>query len=203
VGNYSLLDFDTSTGAVYLAKAAPSFICLGGATEAKVDLVAGTVTSAGSMSGCSHGFASDDAGTLYNVSATELSTKITPTGVLTGLNTATGTLSTPITLRQQVPVALAVDGVHHVAVVAYASPAGTPYFGSQQGQVYDNNATGELLLVDLDSGAVLKTLTGFQVTAHGGTLIHGGLMNSLQLDPTTRTGSTYAAWDGQIQQFSY
>ncbi|MFC4031723.1 S8 family serine peptidase [Streptomyces polygonati] len=202
-GTYSLLDFDTSTGAVYLAKGAPAFLCLGGVTVARVDLVARTVTGAGSTSGCSHGFASDGAGTLYNLSATSISTKIVPGSVLTGLDETSGTQGEPVSLRQQVPVALAVDGVHRLALVSYSSPAGTAYFGSQQGLVLDNNATGQLLLVDLASGTVLRTLTGFSMDSHGGPLVHGGEMNSLQLDPKTRTGWTYAAYDGQIQQFSY
>jgi hypothetical protein len=202
-GTYSVLDFDTSTGAVYLAKGAPSFICIGGVIVAKVDLTARTVTAAGSMSGCSHGFASDDAGTLYNVSATEVSTKLVPTSVLTGLNVATGQLGTSSSLRQGAPVTFAVDGVHKLAVISYAAPAGTAYFGAQQGLVLDNNATGELLLVDLTSGTVLRTLTGFPAGSHGGPLVHGGEMNAIELDPATRTGWTYAAYDGQIQQFTY
>ncbi|WP_405578096.1 hypothetical protein [Streptomyces sp. NBC_01190] len=203
IGTYSLLDFDTSTGAVYLAKGAPAFICLGGVTVARVDLAARTVTGAGSSSGCSHGFASDGAGTLYNLSATAISTKIVPNSVLTGFDEKTGEQGDPIGIRQGVPSALAVDGTHKLAVVAYASPAGTAYFGSQQGVVLDNNATGQLVLIDLTSGTVVRTLNGFAIDAHGGPLVHGGLMNSLHLDPSTRTGWTYAAYDGQIQQFSY
>lgn len=38
---------------------------------------------------------------------------------------------------------------------------------------------------------------------HGGPLMHGGVMNSLQLDPATRTGWTFGPYDAQIQQFSY
>ncbi|MYS18986.1 hypothetical protein GA0115240_10265 [Streptomyces sp. DvalAA-14] len=202
-GTYSLLDFDSSTGVVYLAKGAPAFLCLGGVTVARVDLAARTVTGAGSTSGCSHGFASDGAGTLYNLSATSISTKIVPGSVLTGLDESTGVQGDPTALRQEVPVALAVDGVHKVAVVSYSGPAGTAYFGSQQGLVLDNNATGQLVLVDLTSGTVLRTVNGFSMGSHGGPLVHGGEMNSLQLDPATRTGWTYAAYDGQIQQFSY
>jgi hypothetical protein len=202
-GTYSLLDFDTSTGDVYLAKGAPAFLCLGGVTVARVDLVAGTVAAAGSSSGCSHGFASDDAGTVYNASATAISTKIVPNSVLTGLDTRTGTQGDAVSLRQGAPAALAVDGVHKVAVLLYPGPVGTAYFGSQQPLVADNNATGQLLVVDLASGQVVRTLPGFAVDSHGGPLVHGGLMNSLQLDPATRTGFTYAAYDGQVQQFSY
>ena len=61
-----------------------------------------------------------------------------------------------------------------------------------------------MVVVDLKTGAVLKTLDGFTATtAHGGSLADGGLMNAVQLDPASRTGFTYGAFDGQVQQFSY
>ena len=67
----------------------------------------------------------------------------------------------------------------------------------------DNNATGQILVVDLTTGTVLRTLTGFAVDGHGGPPGHGGEMNSIQLDPATRTAYTYAAYDAQIQRFTY
>jgi hypothetical protein len=202
-GTYSLLAFDASSGAVYLAKGAQPFLCLGGVTVARVDLTARTVSAAGTSSGCSHGFGSDDAGHLYNLSAIAGSTKIVPNGVLTPLDEATGEQGDTIPVRQGAPVALAVDGVHHLALVSYDSPAGTAYFGSQHGLVLDNNATGQILVVDLTTGTVVRTLTGFAVDGHGGPLVHGGEMNSIQLDPATRTAYTYAAYDAQIQRFTY
>jgi hypothetical protein len=202
-GTYSLMDIDTSTGQVYLAKEAPLALCLGGVTVARVDLVARTVSAAGTSSGCSQGFASDGAGTLYNLSATSFSTKIVPTAVLTPLNTVTGVLGNSLTVRQGIPVALAVDAVHHVALVSYSSPLGTVYFGSQQGLVLDNNATGQLLSVGLASKSPPRVLPGFTMAAHGGDLVHGGEMNSVQLDSATRTGWTFGPYDTQIQQFSY
>ncbi|TFV33770.1 hypothetical protein E4K10_40290 [Streptomyces sp. T1317-0309] len=51
-------------------------------TPAKVDLVTRTVTGLGSTSGCSHGIASDGAGSLFNLSATVPSVNIVPTSVL-------------------------------------------------------------------------------------------------------------------------
>jgi hypothetical protein len=202
-GTYSLLDIDGSTGDVYLAKGAPIALCLGGVVVARVDLTAGTVSGAGTMSGCSHGFGSDGDGTLYNVSATALSTKIVPTSVLTALNTTTGEEGDAMAIRQQVPVAMAVDGRNQVALVQFASPVGTVYPGSQQGLVLDNNATAQMAVVSLKTGAVLATLDGFSALGHGGGLVHGGEMNAVQLDPAHRTGFTYGAYDGQIQQFSY
>lgn len=202
-GTYSLLDIDASTGDVYLAKGAPIALCLGAVEVARVNLTAGSVTDAGSMSGCSHGFGSDGKGTLYDLSATAISTKIVPTSVIGSLNTVTGTTGPSITVRREVPVEMAVDGKNQLAVVEFAAPEGTAYFGSQQGLVLDNNATAQMLVIDLKTGTLVRTMIGFTAGDHGGSLVHGGLMNSLQLDPATRTGFTYGAGDGQIQQFSY
>lgn len=202
-GTYSVLDIDASTGDVYLAKGAPIAICLGGVQVARVNLTTGSVTGAGSMSGCSHGFGSDGAGTLYNLSATSVSTKIVPTSVIGSLNTLTGAAGDSITVRKEVPVAMAVDGKNHLAVVEFPAPEGTAYFGSQQGLVLDNNATAQMLVIDLKTGTLVRTMNGFTAGGHGGALVHGGLMNSMQLDPATRTGFTYGAGDGQIQQFAY
>jgi hypothetical protein len=191
-GTYSLLDFDTSTGALYLAKAAGPFNCLGSAVVARVDLATRAVAAVGNTSGCSHGIASDGAGTLYNLSATQISVNITPTAVLGALDETTGTAGNPSSVRLGIPSALAVDGRHKVAVVSYPTPAGQPYFGGMF--VPDNNATGQLLVVDLTTGKVLRTISGIGTKSGPVTL---------QLDPATRTGWTYGPYNAQIQQFSY
>ncbi len=195
-GSYGLLTFDTSTGDVFLAKPAGPFNCLGSVTVARVDLAARTVAADGFTSACGHGIGSDGAGTLYNASATAISVNIVPSGVITPIDEATGTAGKAMALRIGKPSALAVDGVHKVAVVSYASPPGTSYFGSGL-WVPDNNSTGQLSVVDLTTGTVLRTLPGFVV---GG---HGGAENAVQLDPATRTGWTFGPNDAQIQQFSY
>ncbi|MDX6312424.1 MAG: hypothetical protein QOF44_1888, partial [Streptomyces sp.] len=106
-------------------------------------------------------------------------------------------------LRKGTPVSLAVDGVHHVALVSFAAPEGTVYFGSQQGVVTDNNATSQIAVVDLTTGQPVRTLNGLIVTGRGGILLHGVQDPSIQLDPATRTAWTYAPDGTQIQQFSY
>ncbi|MEW1861914.1 hypothetical protein AB0399_16325 [Streptomyces sp. NPDC088194] len=197
VGSYGLLAVDTSTGAVFLARPAGPFNCLGSATVARVDLAARTVTAAGSTSACSHGIASDGNGTLYNLFATAISVNIVPTGVISGTDETTGaTAGDSVTVRLGKPAALAVDGTHKIAVVSYSSPAGTAYFGAGM-WVPDNNASGRLVVVDLTTGKVLRTLTGFTL---GG---HASPADAIQLDPSTRTGWTFGAYDQQIQQFSY
>jgi hypothetical protein len=90
-----------------------------------------------------------------------------------------------------------------MAVVSYASPPGQSYYGSSQPLVLDNNATSQLALVDLTSGTIVRALSGFDVTSHGGPLLRGGQANSIQLDPATRTGWTYSPYSDQIQQFAY
>ncbi|MFD8076273.1 S8 family serine peptidase [Streptomyces sp. NPDC059718] len=202
-GTYSLLDIDGSTGDVYLAKGAPLGLCLGGVRIPRVDPRTRTVTPVGTMSGCSNGFASDGAGTLYNLSATAISTKIVPTSVLGSLDVATAEPGDSPAVRRGPSAAMAVDGRNRVAVAAFTAPEGTSYAGSGTAFVADNNATGQVLVVDLATGGVLRTLGGFQFGGHGGELVHGGLMNSVQLDPQTRTGWTYGPYDGQIHQFSY
>ncbi|RPE38557.1 subtilase family protein [Streptomyces sp. Ag109_O5-1] len=195
-GTYTLLTVDSSTGNVFLAKSAGPYNCLGGITPARIDLTARTVTGFGSTSACSHGIASNEAGSLINLSAAVPSINIVPTGALGPLDEKTGEAGDFITLRLGKPSALAVDGTHRIAVVSYTTPAGTAYFGSGM-WVPDNNATGQLAVVDLTTGTVVRTLTGFAIGSHG------GAENALQLDPRTRTGWTYGPGDQQIQQFSY
>ncbi|SEO87430.1 Subtilase family protein, partial [Actinacidiphila rubida] len=196
-GTYGLMALDGSSGAVFLGKAAGPFNCLGGVTVARVDLAARTTTADGTASGCGHGLGSDGAGTLYDLSATVISVNIVPSGVISPIDEAAGTAAGGATaLRVGKPAGLAVDGVHKIAVVSYAAPGGTPYFGAGL-WIPDNNATGQLSVVDLTTGTVLKTLAGFAI---GG---HGGAEDAVQLDPATRTGWTYGPNDAQIQQFSY
>lgn len=95
------------------------------------------------------------------------------------------------------------DGRNQPAVVEFAAPEGTAYAGSRQGLVPDNLATAQTPVIDLKTGTVAPTMNGFSPGDHGGALVHGGVMNSVQLDPATRTGFTYGAGDVQIQRFPY
>ncbi|MFF4754608.1 hypothetical protein ACWD5R_25575 [Streptomyces sp. NPDC002514] len=202
-GTYSLMTIDRSSGEVFLAKQATPFLCLGGVTVARVDLDHGTVSAGGSLPGCGHGLAADGTGMLYDITATAVSTKIAPTGVISSVNQADGSSGDPVTLRKATPSALAVDGTNKLAVVSFTRPEGTVYFGSQAGFVADNNATGQLQIVDLAAKKTSAVLNGYTVTSHGGPLLYGGQAASLQLDPATRTGWTYGPYDQQIRQFSY
>jgi hypothetical protein len=202
-GTYSLLDIDQSTGNVFLGKIATAIICLGGVAPARVDLDTGTVTTSESVSACGHGIVSDGAGTLYNLAAGSVSTKIAPTTTLTPYDEAGQTTGNGFALRRGTPSSLAVDGVHHVALVSFFAPEGAVYFGSQQGVVVDNNATSQIWVVDLTTGQPIRTLNAFIVTNRGGLLLHGVQDPAIQLDPTTRTAWTYSPDGTQIQRFSY
>jgi hypothetical protein len=202
-GTYSLLDIDQSTGAVFLGKIATAIICLGGVAPAKVDLDTRAVTTSESVSACGRGIASDGAGTLYNLAAGSVSTKIAPTATLTPYDEGTQTTGAGFALRKGTPASLAVDGVHHLALVSFAAPEGAVYFGSQQGVVSDNNATSQVVVVDLTTGQPVRTVNGIIVTNRGGLLLHGVQDRSIQLDPTTRTAWTYSPGGTQLQQFSY
>jgi hypothetical protein len=202
-GAYNLLDLDQSTGDVYLGKIATAIICLGGIAPARVNLDTKTVTTNESVSACGHGIASDGAGTLYNLAAGSVSTKIAPTTTLTPYDEVAQTTGDGFALRKGAPTSLVVDGIHHLALVSFAAPEGTPYFGSQQGAISDNNATSQIAVVDLATGQVVRTLNGLIVTNRGGLLLHGVQDRSLQLDPATRTAWTYSADGTQLQQFSY
>ncbi|MET7551130.1 hypothetical protein ABZS95_39315 [Streptomyces sp. NPDC005479] len=105
----------------------------------------------------------------------------------------------------QAPLALAVDGVHQLALFAFRYPDLKPTGGFQQYGFGDNNATGRIALVDLKTGKTMGTVTGVEYLPAGA---YNGRLPShheraIQLAPATRTGSTYAGDGSQIQQFSY
>jgi hypothetical protein len=203
-GTYSLLDIDQSTGYVFLGKIATPIVCLGAVAPARVDLDTRAVTTSDSVSACNYGIASDGSGTLYDLSASASSTKIVPTALLTPYDEGTQTVGPEdFALRKGTPISLAVDGVHHIALVSFAAPEGTVYYGSQQGVVTDNNATSQIEVIDLTTGQPVRTLNAFTFTPPSGIVLHGPQDPSIQLDPATRTAWTYGPGGTQIQQFSY
>ncbi|MEU9380696.1 hypothetical protein AB0D38_06760, partial [Streptomyces sp. NPDC048279] len=105
----------------------------------------------------------------------------------------------------QAPVALAVDGRHHLALLGFRYPDLQPTGGFQQYGFTDNNATGRIAVVDLRTGKTVGTVSGVEYPQFGA---YNGRLDShheraVQLDPATRTGWTYAGDGSQIQQFSY
>jgi hypothetical protein len=201
-GTYTLMTIDQATGKVYLTAQASFGLCLGAVLPAEVDLDTGTVTNLEGVSRCQVGLASDK-GTLYSLAVKLPSLKLAPTTSLVPVDEAGGTVGTATALRRQEAIGMTLDPARDLGVIMYPMAEGTPFFGSQQGFVPDDNATGQLTVVDLETAQVLETLSGVQGAARGGYLMHGALSHLIQLDPATRTGWVYANGDQQIQQFSY
>lgn len=105
-------------------------------------------------------------------------------------------------LRTGAPVELAADPVHHLALVLYALPAGSPKFGAPGGiAVTDSNAMSVIDVVDTSTGNIVKAIEDFNSPSVNG---YPFATNAgIQLDPATRTGYMFAPGDDQIQQFSY
>lgn len=201
---YGLLDVDESTGVFSAQKTGITINCLasvGSGTVAEVNLDSKTVTHSQGGTPCAGDLASDQKGSLYETWYHSFSVNFPGTGYFAQLpsgdqvNVGTG----------QSPLALAVDGEHQLALVAFRYPDLKPTGGFQQYGFADNNATGRIAVVDLKTGKTVGTVTGVEYPLFGS--YNGRLENHrervMQLDPATRTGWTYAGDGSQIQQFSY
>lgn len=202
-GTYTLMTLDKTTGKAYLTSLASFALCLGGVLPAQVDLDSGTVTDLeGGAPRCQLGLGSAN-GTLYSLTVALKSLKIVPTTSLLPINEADGTTGDPTQLRRQEATGMTIDPTRGLGVIMYPMAEGTPFAGSQQGFVPDDNATGQLTVIDLQTGQLRETLSGVQGATRGGYLMHGAMSQLIQLDPATRTGWVYANGDQQIQQFTY
>ncbi|MGW2939517.1 S8 family serine peptidase [Streptomyces sp. NPDC001156] len=201
---YGLLDVDESTGVFSAQKNGIGVNCLassGSGTMAAVDLDSGTVTHSQAGIPCADTLASDQKGGLYETWYHSLSVNFAGTGYFAQLPSGD-----QVNLGMaQAPVALAVDGEHHLALFAFRYPDLKPTGGFQQYGFGDNNATGRIAVVDLKTGKTVSTVTGVEYPLFGS--YNGRLQahheRAVQLDPATRTGWTYAGDGSQIQQFSY
>jgi hypothetical protein len=196
------LDVDASTGAVYVADNATADICLYGGSQVRVDLDTGVAAIVSSAWGCGVTSVSDQAGGLYTLVTNVASRNIRPTTAVSGTD-GKGQQAGPWTIRAGTSLTMAVDGVHHLALVAFASPAGETRVGSTAGFLFDNNSTSQIEVVDLTDGKVLRTLSGFNFTAGFGGDVTPATQRSIQLDPATRTGWTYGPYGAQIARFTY
>jgi hypothetical protein len=208
-GNYGLIDIDQKSGATLLSKLGGGLICFGfgggAGVVASVDLDAGTSTAAASGDGCSNRIAVDQGtDTLYQLSYRSFSVNIAGNTNLVPVSGSPLTEGTPITVRQQPALGLAIDSVHHLALVAFQTPMGTAHFGSINGSISDNNATSQLAVVDLGTGKTVSLVKGLDFgTGFFQGEYNGGTERSIQLDPATRTGWTYSPDGTQVQRFSY
>jgi hypothetical protein len=201
---YGLLEVDESTGVFSAQKTGSTVNCLasiGSGTVAEVDLDHGTVTHSQGGVPCAGDLASDQAGHLYESWYHSFSVNFAGSGYFAELPGGD-----PVNLgAQQAPVALAVDGEHHLGLFAFRFPDLKPTGGFQQYGFTDNNATGRIVVVDLRTGRTVGTVTGVEYPLFGA---WNGRLDThrervVQLDPATRTGWTYSGDGLQIQQFSY
>jgi hypothetical protein len=201
---YGLLELDESTGVFSAQKTGSAINCLGSigaGTVAAINLDSGTVTHSQGGTPCAATLASDQKGNLYETWYHSFSVNFAGTGYLGQIGGGD-----PVNLGMaQAPLALAVDGVHQLALLALRYPDLKPTGGFQQYGFTDNNATSRIAVVDLKTGNTVGTVTGVEYPLFG--FYNGRLPahseRAVQLDPATRTGWTYAGDGGQIQQFSY
>jgi hypothetical protein len=207
-GTYGLIDVDQTTGVVLLAKLGGGLICFFGSgtgIAASLDLDTDAVTPSASADGCSGHIAVDQGThTLYELSYRSFSVNIAGTTNLVPVTGDPLTSGTPLAVRAQPALTLAVDSVHHLALVAFQTPLGKTQFGSINGIITDNNATSQVAVVDLSTGKTLSLVSGFDF----GTGFLGGEYDSsteraIQLDPATRTGWTSSPDGTQVQRFTY
>jgi hypothetical protein len=208
-GSYGLIDIDQRSGAALLSRVGGGLICFGfgggAGVAAAVDLDTGTATAAASGDGCSNRVAVDQGtDTLYQLSYRSVSVNIAGNTNLVPVSGNPLTEGTPITVRQQPALGLAVDSVHHLALVAFQTPQGTAHFGSVNGSVSDNNATSQLAVVDLGTGKTVSLVKGLDfATGYFAGEYNANTERSIQLDPATRTGWTYSPDGTQVQRFTY
>ncbi|MFE1988676.1 S8 family serine peptidase [Streptomyces mirabilis] len=198
---WQLIDIDSTTGDVSLMSTRTAGGCTGNADVPRVDLGTGTVTSAGSASRCTQELASDSAGTLYGLTARSANRAFAPTSILTTV-VGDDQTSRQIPIRTGAANSLAIDSTNQLAVAGFDLPAGIPN-GHQQGWIADNNATSQMQVTDLTTGQPVRTLSGFSQAAAASSDLLQYMPRQLQLDPATRTGWIFGAYDAQIQQFSY
>ncbi|MGW2698136.1 S8 family serine peptidase [Streptomyces sp. NPDC001296] len=183
-------------------------VCSGSVSAPRVDLDTATTTLAGTTSRCSHGVAIDDAGNAYNASNTGWSTKLPAPSVITKIDPSDS--SDPILVRPDKGSELTVDGGRDLAFEKFGGPDGTHLFGFPT-LIFDNNAMGQMDVVDLSTGKHVETINGNYAYGDGSPLMtiqapqaiipQDG--QSIQLDPATRTGYTIGVNRQEIQQFSY
>ncbi|MEU9214798.1 hypothetical protein AB0D27_44910 [Streptomyces sp. NPDC048415] len=202
---YGLLDVDESTGVFSAQRTGATVNCVastGAGTMAAINLDSGTVTHSQGGVPCAGDLASDQKGNFYETWYHSISHNFGGNA-----NLAQVPRGEPVNLGSaQAPLALAVDGEHQLALVAFHSPDLKPTTGGfRQYGFQDNNATGRIVVVDLKTGKTVGTMTGVLYTQFGSWTgrLETHRERVIQLDPATRTGWTYAGDGSQIQQFSY
>ncbi|MGI5135633.1 S8 family serine peptidase [Streptomyces sp. CA-106110] len=205
---WSQLAIDPKDGTVVLLPTG-TLHCAGTVYAPRMDLDTGTATLAGETSRCSHGLAIDDAGSPYNASNTGWSIKMPAPSVITKIDPS-GEPDSMLVRQDRGGFELTVDGGRDLAFEKFNGPDGLHLFGVPT-LVFDNNAMGQMDVVDLKTGERVKTINGTYAYPDGSPLMTVSLRGfrnpqdgqSIQLDPTTRTGYTIGINHQEIQQFSY
>ncbi|TDP92840.1 S8 family serine peptidase [Labedaea rhizosphaerae] len=207
VGGFKMITLDPATGLVYLARAGSGLICFGAgaASVVAVDLDASTTRLSDGGSVCANGLAFDDgANKLYETVYRSVSLNIVGTTSLGSVDGGTLASGGSVTVRQQQSAFLAVDGVHHLALVAFRTPPVISQFGKVGGLITDNNATSQFAVIDLATGKQVSVVSGLNfVSSPFGGEVSSQTERSAQLDPATRTGWVPSADGRQLQQFRY
>ncbi|QRP49117.1 S8 family serine peptidase [Amycolatopsis sp. FDAARGOS 1241] len=206
-GGFKMIALDQASGLVYLARAGSGLICFGAgaASVAAVDLDSGTTRLSDGGSVCANGLAFDDgANKLYETVYRSVSLNIVGTTSLGSVAGDTLTAGGSVTVRQQQSSFLAVDGVHHLGLVAFRTPPVISQFGKVGGVITDSNATSQFAVLDLTTGKQVSVVSGLNIVAgpFGGE-VNSQTERSAQLDPATRTGWVPSADGRQLQQFRY
>jgi hypothetical protein len=205
-GYYDTIDLDQSTGHVQVAHLYNSGVCFGSNTSVVLDVnldTSAATASTSPLSRCEVAFAADQqGGNEWLISHTSFSVNTPGNFTLQSINEQTFASGQSYTLRQEAPLTLAIDGVHHLAVVAYRTPYGPAVWGGTM-QLSDSNSMSQLDVIDLDTGEVLHTISAFNFTTGLTGPLNSYSEPAIQLDPSTRTGWTFGPDNTQIQSFQY
>jgi hypothetical protein len=191
---------DDATGEVYATGGPGSLLCFGGGTAlAEVNPATGTVKETTGGTFCDTDLAIDSAaGNLISVNYRSVSVNIPGTSSLVVIPEAKPSNDSVHPLRTGGPVELAVDPVHHLALILYATPPLPARFGAVP---TDSNFMSVIDVVDTSTGHIVKAIEHFNVGwIYGYPFVTDP---GIQLDPATRTGYMFAPGDEQVQQFSY
>jgi hypothetical protein len=205
-GYYNIIDLDQATGHVEVAHLNKSLICFGSNTSVVLDVNLDTSTAAASTSPltrCGVAFADDQqGGNGWLISHTSFSANTPGNFTLQSINEQTFANDQSYTMRQQAPLTMAIDSVHHLAVVAYMAPYAPSVWGGLP-KYSDSNSMSQLDVIDLNTGAVLRTISLFNFTAGLTGSLNTISERGIQLDPSTLTGWTFGPGETQIQSFQY
>ena len=203
-GSLDNIAVDDATGEAYSTPGPGSLLCAGGSTTiAEIDPGTGSVTVTTGGTHCDTDLAVDPtAGNLLSVSYLAESANLAGSSALVVMPKSKPAAYSAHPLRTGGPVELAVDPVHHLALVLYALPDGPPEFGAPGGiAVTDSNAMSVIDVVKIATGRIVKVIGGFSSSSVNGYPFATNA--AIQLDPATRTGYMFAPGDDQVQQFSY